>query len=469
MTTRFTHDALVIGAGSAGLTAAGGLAMFGLNVALVERGVMGGECLNTGCVPSKALLAAAHHAQAIRDAARYGIHADAPTVDFAQVHAHIRSAISTLEPEDSVERFEGMGVEVVRGAATLLDARRMQVGERTMSAPRLVLATGSDPAVPPIDGLADGPFLTNETLWDLDRLPDHLVILGAGNIGCEMGQAFRRLGAEVTVIDMGRPLGRDDSEAVAVVQGALEAEGVRFVTGKAVRVSHDDGVTVTLEGGEAIAGSHLLVAVGRRARLDGFGLEDTGVGLGENGIVVDPRRRTNVAGVYAIGDCREGPRLTHAAGRDGSAVAVEIGLGVPSPVDDDTLPWVTFTTPELAQVGFTEEAARAKGWSVSVERQDFAHNDRAVTEGQTAGFLKVVRRGRSVVGATVVGQGAGELLLPWSQIIAGKVSAFSLASGVVAYPTRSEISKAAAFAIHEGLVFSAVPKWWAGRLAKWRR
>ena len=194
----------------------------------------------------------------------------------------------------------------------------------------------------------------------------------------------------------------------------------------------------------------------------------TGVELGDNGMVVDRRRRTNVAGVYAIGDCREGPRLTHAAGRDGSAVAVEIGLGVPSPVDDDTLPWVTFTTPELAQVGLTEAAARERGSDVTVERKDFAHNDRAVTEGETRGLIKVVRRGRTVVGVTIVGDGAGELLLPWSQIIAGKASPFALASGVVAYPTRSEISKAAAFGLNEALVFGALPKWWAGRLAKWR-
>ena len=469
MTTRYTHDALVIGAGSAGLTAAGGLAMFGLNVALIERAEMGGECLNTGCVPSKALLAAAHHAHAIRDAGRFGIEASAPSVDFARVRAHFRSAIATLEPEDSVERFEGMGVEVIRGEAMLLDARRLTVNGRTMSAPRLVLATGSDPAVPPINGLADAPFVTNETLWDLDALPDHLVILGAGNIGCEMGQAFRRLGSQVTVIDTGRPLSRDDAEAAAIVQGALEDEGVRFVTGTAAFVEHDVGVTVTLDEGQTIAGSHLLVAAGRRARVDGFGLENTGVTVGENGVVVDRRRRTNVAGVYAVGDCRDGPRLTHAAGRDGSAVAVEIGLGVPSPVDDDVLPWVTFTSPELAQVGLTEAAGKERGWEVTVERQDFAHNDRAVTEGRTAGVLKVVRRGRTVIGATIVGDGAGELLLPWSQIIAGKASPFALASGVVAYPTRSEISKAAAFGMNEGLVFGPVPKWWAGRLAKWRR
>ena len=469
MTTRYTHDALVIGAGSAGLTAAGGLAMFGLDVALIERAEMGGECLNTGCVPSKALLAAARHAQAVRDALRFGVEAGAPSTDFAGVRAHIRSAIEALAPEDSAERFEGMGVEVLRGQATLLDARRLTIDGRTLSAPRLVLATGSDPAVPPVPGLADGPFLTNETVWGLDVLPDHLVILGAGNIGCELGQAFRRLGSDVTVIDVGRPLSRDDAQAAAIVQGALEGEGVRFVTGRAAGVARDEGVTVTLEDGQAIAGTHLLVAAGRRARVAGFGLEWTGVKVGENGIVVDRRRRTNVPGVYAVGDCRDGPRLTHAAGRDGSAVALEIGLGVPSPVDDDTLPWVTFTTPELAQVGLTEERARERGWEVTVERRDFAHNDRAVADGDDRGFLKVVRRGRAVIGVTIVGAGAGELLAPWSQIIAGKASTFALASSVVAYPTRTELSKTAAFGLHEGLVFSPVPKWWAGRLARWRR
>ncbi len=469
MATRFTHDVLVLGAGSAGLTAAGGLALFGLTVALVERDRMGGECLNTGCVPSKALLAAAAHAAAVRDGARFGVQADAPRIDFAGVRAHIRHAIETLHEADSVERMEGMGVEVVRGEATLVGARRLRVGGRDLSAPRLVLATGSDPAVPPIPGLTDGPHLTNETLWDLNHLPEHLVILGAGNIGCELGQAFRRLGAEVTVIDKGRLLSRDDEDAAAVVRDALETEGVRFVTGSAGAVEHGDGVTVRLEDGASVAGTHLLVAAGRQARTGGYGLDTTGVAVGDNGITVDRRRRTNIEGVYAIGDCRDGPRLTHAAGRDGSAVTLEIALGVPSPVDDDALPWATYTTPELAQVGLTEAAARERGWSVTVERRDFAKNDRAVTEGDPRGFIKVVRRGRTVVGVTIVGAHAGELLVPWSQILAGKASTFSLASAVVAYPTRSEISKAAAFALHEGLVFGAMPRWWAGRLAKWRR
>ncbi|TPG14326.1 dihydrolipoyl dehydrogenase family protein [Sphingomonas oligophenolica] len=468
MSERF--DLIVIGAGSAGLTAAGGAAMFGLKVALVEAGAMGGECLNTGCVPSKALLAAAACAHGARDGARFGVGAS-PTVTWSGVRTHIAGAIAAIAPNDAQERFEAMGIDVIRTRAHFLDDRTLGVGNRRLTAPRIVIATGSNPAVPAIEGLADVPYLTNETIFSLDVLPDHLVILGGGAVGIEMAQAFRRLGAAVTVIAPHPPLARDDAEAAAVVLRALRDEGVVFETGhQATRIVGQDGkITVTLADGRAITGSHLLVATGRRANIADLDLASAGVEAGDDGIVVDAQRRSANKRIYAIGDCRAGPRLTHVAGYEGSLVALNIALGLPGKVDWRALPHVLYTDPELAQIGLTEAAAREKYGEVDVTRDTFADNDRAVTEGDTRGFLKLIRHRRRVVGVTIVGAHAGDLLLPWTQIITGKATAFALGSAIVAYPSLSEIAKAAAFRAYAPAVFGPWPKRWAGIVARTRR
>ena len=468
MSERF--DLIVIGAGSAGLTAAGGTAMFGLKVALVEAGAMGGECLNTGCVPSKALLAAAAGAQRARDAARFGVTAT-PSVDWAGVRAHIDAAIAAIAPHDAQERFEAMGIEVLRAPARFLDAGTLAVGNRRLTAPRIVIATGSKPAIPAIEGLADVPYLTNETLFALDALPNHLIVLGAGAVGIEMAQAFRRLGAAVTVIAPTPPLARDDREAADLVGAALQAEGVVFRTGhEATGVTgHDGAITVRLAGGSTVTGSHLLVATGRRANFADLDLSAAGVKAGDDGIVVDARRRTTNKRIHAIGDCRAGPRFTHVAGYEGSLVALDVALGLPGKVDWRALPRVTYTDPELAQVGLTEAEARERYGTVEVVRESFADNDRAVAEGDPRGFLKLIRHRRKVVGVTVVSARAGDLILPWGQIITGKASAFALGSAIVAYPTRSEIAKAAAFQAYRPAVFGAWPKRWAATVARTRR
>ena len=340
----------------------------------------------------------------------------------------------------------------------------MQAGETTLSAPRIVIATGSEPAVPPIEGLNTVPYLTNENIWDLQALPQHLVIVGGGAIGMEMAQSFRRLGSEVTVIEPGNLLSRDDPESVAVVVDRMEAEGVMFVRGKAAKVVPGalGSFTLSLEDGQEIAGTHLLLATGRKARVEGYGLEEIGVALGRNGIAVDERRRTSLKHIYAIGDCRDGPRLTHVSGYEGSNVALEITLGLPTKVDWSALPWCTYTDPEVAQIGMTEAQAREKlGDKVTVVREGFDHNERAIAEDDTRGHLKVVMDGKKVLGASIVGRNAGEMLLPFSQLITGKASTFALGSAIVAYPTRSEITKAAAFSAWEGTVFGSVPKGYA--------
>ena len=463
-------DLIVIGAGSAGLTAAGGVAMFGLKVALIEAGTMGGECLNTGCVPSKALLAAAKAAHGARDSARFGIKAT-PEVDWSGVRAHVDGAIAAIAPHDSQGRFEEMGIEVIRAPAHFLDGKSLQVGNRLLTAPRIVIATGSKPAIPPIEGMADVPYLTNETLFTLDMLPDHLIILGGGAIGVEMAQAFHRLGSAVTVIEHDKPLGRDDVDAADMVIAQLRSEGVAFELGrKATDVMIDEkSIVVKLDDRRSVSGSHLLVATGRRANVADLDLAAAGVKVGKDGIEVDARRRTGNRRIYAIGDCRAGPRFTHVAGYEGALVGLDIALGWPSKVDWRALPHVTYCDPELAQIGLTEAEARKRHGKIDVTIQEFRDNDRAVTEGDTRGFVKLVRHRGKVVGVTIVGAHAGELLQPWAQIITGKASAFALGSAIVAYPTRSEIAKATAFASYSPVVFGAWPRRWAALVARTRQ
>ena len=468
---KYTHDVIVIGGGAAGLTAAGGCALFGLKTALIEGHKMGGECLNNGCVPSKALIASARRAAEAREEKRAGVQLAAPRVEWSGVHKHVHDAIAHIAPHDSVERFEEMGCEVITDWARFTGPNAVEVGGRTLTAPRIVIATGSGPAVPPIEGLDSVRFLTNENLFDLEEQPEHLVIIGGGVIGMEMAQSFCRLGSKVTVINPGELMGRDDRESVAVVKGVMEAEGVRFVDGKAAKVSGTAGaLVVTTDGGRDIQGSHLLVAVGRKARTEGYGLEELGIELGRNGIKVDARRRTNLKHIYAIGDCREGPRLTHVSGYEGSNVVLEIALGLPTKVDWKALPWCTYTEPEVAQVGLTESEAREKyGDKLRVVTEGFDHNERAIAEGLDQGHLKMMFKGKKVVGASICGVNAGELLLPITQMITGKSGSFDVGGAVISYPTRAEIVKAAAFAAWEPTLFGIWPKRWVAFLAKLRR
>lgn len=460
-----THDLIVIGAGSAGLTAAGGCAQFGLKVALIEKGPMGGDCLNTGCVPSKALITAARRAQAMRESAKYGIANVDPAIDFTAVHDHVQAAIAAIAVDDSQERFEEeFGVEVFRGTAQMIDGSTIEVNGQRLKAPRICLALGSKPFIPPVEGIGDVPYLTNETIFGLTERPNHLAIMGGGPIGMEMAQSFRRLGSEVTVFERGTVFGKDDPEAVAVVKAKLEHEGVIMHEGTdVVKISPvGGGARIETDTGDPVLASHLLVATGRTCDFTGFGLENGGVEWSPRGIPVDARRRTSNKHIYAIGDCRVGPRFTHASGYEGSLVVLQVALGLPSKADYKALPWVTYSDPELGHVGMTEKDAREKyGDKVEVTRQEFAENDRARAENDAHGFLKVIRKGKKILGATVVGPHAGELLLPWSLAIGGKANAFAIGGAIVPYPTRSDISKQAGFAIWEPTIFGKTAKRWA--------
>ena len=430
-------DICVIGAGSGGLSVAAAAAAFGVPVVLVEQGKMGGDCLNYGCVPSKALIAAGKRAKWLADAPRFGIHARAPAIDFAAVHAHVHDVIAAIAPIDSVARFTGLGVRVLRGHARFADRDTVVVDETEIKARRFVVATGSAPVVPPIPGLAETPYLTNETVFDLTERPRRLVVIGGGPVGLELGQAFRRLGAIVTVIEAATPLGRDDPECAAIVLETLRMEGVVVRAGHSVTAvkppaGGDIAVTVkTARSEEAIAGTHLLIAVGRKPNTDDLGLDRAGIAYGRSGIVVDKGLRTSNRRVYAIGDVAGGRQFTHVANYHAGLVIRNALFRLPVRVDDRAIPAVTFTDPELAQVGWTEAEAKQRGFDINVLRWPYHENDRAQAERQTHGHIKVIttRRGR-VVGATIVGAHAGELIATWTL--------------AVAYPTFAEIGKRAA-------------------------
>jgi pyruvate/2-oxoglutarate dehydrogenase complex dihydrolipoamide dehydrogenase (E3) component len=438
-----TFDIVVIGAGSGGLSVAAGAAQMGARVALIEAGEMGGDCLNSGCVPSKALLAAAKQAHVQATSGRFGVHFAAPRIDFAAVKAHVVDVIAQIAPHDSQERFEGLGVTVVRGFGKFTDSRTVEAAGRKLTAKRFVIATGSRASLPPIAGLKETPHHTNETIFADTTKPDHLIIIGGGAIGAEMAQAHARLGCKVTILEAFTMMPRDDAEAVAVVKSSLQADGVIIVEqAKITQISGDIGnIHVVLESGAAVQGSHLLVAAGRAPNVQNMGLEAAGVVFDKNGIVVDARLRSSQKHIFAIGDCRTGPQFTHAAGYDAGIIIRNILFRLPAKANYTAMPWVTYTDPELAQVGLTEAAARKVHGDIKVLKIGFDGNDRAIAERRTAGFLKIITRGRKILGVTAVGSGAGEQMALWAQAVAGKLSLSDIAGQIMPYPTLQELGK----------------------------
>lgn len=453
-----TADVCIIGAGSGGLSLAAGAAQMGARVVLIEGGEMGGDCLNAGCVPSKALLAAAKAAHAVQAGAGFGISAAAPQIDFAAAKAHVSAAIAAIAPMDSQERFEGLGVQVLRAFGRFIAKDQVQAGDDIITARRFVIATGSRPFIPPIPGLSQVPYLTNETIFAQTIRPDHLIILGGGPIGLEMAQAHRRLGARVSVIEGAKALGRDDPEAAAVVLAALMREGVEIYENQPAQeiTSEGTGICVHMAGGAKITGSHLLVATGRKVALEGLGLDAAGIAHTPRGISVTPALRSiSNRRVYAVGDAAGGLQFTHVAGAHAGVVIRQILLGLPARAAQ-TVPWVTYTDPELAQIGPTESEARAKyGAKLSVHRVDFTHNDRAVATGHTIGFLKLMVVNARPVGVTIVGSGAGEMIGLWALAISARLKLSAISAAILPYPTLSEISKRAAGAYFAPKLFES--------------
>lgn len=455
--SRITTDICIIGAGSGGLSVAAGAVQMGADVVLIEGHKMGGDCLNYGCVPSKALLAAGHRAHGVATGG-LGTMGHEPSPDFAAAKDHVQATIDHIAPVDSQERFEGLGVRVIRAQARFISDTEVQAGDHTIAARRFVIATGSRPFVPPIPGLDAVPFHTNETIFDLRDRPDHLIIIGGGPIGMEMAQAHRRLGCRVTVLEGQTALGRDDPEAAAVVLDHLRAEGIEIVEHAAVTaVSGSAGaIRVETADGRGFDGSHLLVAVGRQVNVDGLDLEKASVGFDRRGVTVDSGLRSTNKRVYAVGDAAGGMQFTHVAGYHAGVIIRPMLFGLPAKARTDHIPRATYTDPELAQVGLTEAQARKiHGDRLFVARADFAHNDRAIATGQTAGFCKVmVVRGRPV-GATIVGPQAGELIQIWALAIANRLKMSAVAGMISPYPTLGEINKRAAGAYFSPRLFDS--------------
>jgi len=464
MAERLEVDLCIIGAGSGGLSVAAGAAQLGRKAVLIERHKMGGDCLNYGCVPSKSLIAAANHAHAARRAGAFGINAGEPKVDFARVMAHVREVIAAIEPNDSVDRFQKLGVNVIKADARFLSGEEVEAGDKRIVAKHFVIATGSSPLKPPIPGLGETPYFTNETIFDNTALPEHLIVVGGGPIGLELAQAHRRLGARVTVLEAKQIMPKDDPEAVVIVRQALEREGIVVRENAAVTAvaKSDGGVAVTISGNgqsEAVAGSHLLLAVGRAANVEGLNLETAGVKYSKKGIEVDASLRTSNPRISAIGDVAGGLQFTHVAGYHASLIIRRVLFKVSAKENTAAIPWCTFTDPELAQVGMTEAQAREKGLSVGVSRWPLHENDRAQAERDTHGLAKVVVSGGRPIGATIVAPHAGELILPWVLAISQKTKMSGMAGLVAPYPTLSEISKRAAGAYFTPTLFSARTRW----------
>lgn len=460
MTEKIKADLCVIGAGSGGLSVAAGAAQMGADVILLERAKMGGDCLNYGCVPSKSLLAAGHAAHVVRTATRFGVNAGEPMIDHAAVRDHVHGVVAAIAPHDSQERFEGFGVRVIREAGRFTGPRTVSAGDFEITAKRIVIATGSSPAVPPIPGLDSIPYFTNETLFDNAEPIPHLLVIGGGPIGLEMAQAHARLGAEVTVIEGLKALGNDDPELAAIVKQCLADENISIHEGAMVKrfsgSAGDITVEAEIDGKPArFKGSHVLVAVGRTPNLDGLNLEAAGIETGRGGIVVDARLRTTNKKIFAIGDAAQGYKFTHIAGYHAGIVIRNALFRLPAKVDYRAVPWVTYTAPELAQVGLTEEAARKAHGEITVLRASFAENDRAQAEAETAGQLKVMTTKKGVVvGASMVGEKAGDLIQSWCLPIAKGMKIKDIAGLILPYPTLGEINKRAAGSYYTPSLFS---------------
>jgi pyruvate/2-oxoglutarate dehydrogenase complex dihydrolipoamide dehydrogenase (E3) component len=396
------------------------------------------------------LIAAGKAAQAHHLAERLGVKSPAPEVDFRRVQAHVQGVIAAIAPMDSVERFEGLGATVIQAAARFTGRREVEAGGRRITARRFVVATGSKALVPPIPGLDEVSFLTNETVFDLTELPEHLIVIGGGPIGCELGQAFRNLGARVSVIEMFEIMPKDDPELVEIVRGRLRADGIELheqtkVVGVAAA---EGGVVVTVERSgvtRQIGGSALLLAAGRQPSLDGLNLEAAGIEYDKTGIRTDARLRTSNRKIYAAGDVTGGYQFTHMAGYHAGIVIRNALFRLPAKVGSDAVPWVTYTEPELANVGLTEAQARERAGTVRILRAPFAENDRAQTERMTDGLIKVITQpnGR-ILGAAIVGPQAGDLIQPWILAISQKLKIGALAQMIAPYPTRGELAKRAA-------------------------
>lgn len=443
------YDLCVIGGGSAGLVAAAGAAALGARVALVEKHKMGGDCLNYGCVPSKALLHSAKVAHTVRTAGEACVQSHVPEVSLSQVMRRVRSVIQTIEPNDSPERFRSLGVEVIFGSGKFTGSKAFEVNGKALSARKFIIATGSRPAIPEIPGLREVPYLTNETVFDLDEPVPSLIVLGGGAIGVELAQAFTRLGSEVHLVHRGpHILKNEDHDMAEVVENRLRHEGTQLHLGaKPVMVGGDTGCIrlkiAAADGAECwLEGTHLLVATGRQANVEGLGLEAAGVTIDRGRIVTDKRLRTANRDIYACGDVVGPYQFTHMAEHHAGVALRGALFHLPAKIEERAIPWCTFTDPELARVGLSATEARTRGIAHQVYTFPFHEVDRAITDGETAGLAKIVTAPNGcLLGAAIAGPHAGELIHEYVLAISKNMKVGDLVNAIHIYPTLAQINR----------------------------
>jgi pyruvate/2-oxoglutarate dehydrogenase complex dihydrolipoamide dehydrogenase (E3) component len=471
------YNLVIIGAGTAGLVCAAGAAGLGAKVALVERAYLGGDCLNFGCVPSKALLAAARAAAAVRDAGELGVHVPPGTrVDFAQVMERMRRLRASIAPNDSALRFRDLGVDVFLGTARFTDAQTVEVDGARLAFAKAVIATGARAAAPPVEGLENVPYLTNETVFSLTSLPRRLAVMGAGPIGCEMAQAFARFGCEVILIGSARGiLPREDRDAAAFVHEALLRDGVKILTcGKSVKVSGSAGaIRLTASGRDGECDEvvdQLLVAAGRKPNVEGLGLEDAGVASSGKGVQVDEYLRTSNPRIFAAGDVCSAYQFTHAADFMARTVLRNALFKGRAKVSKLVIPWCTYTDPEVAHVGMTAVDAAEKGVAIETFTRDLHEVDRAILEGRTRGMVRVhVRKGTDkIVGATIVAAHAGDMISEITLAMTSGLGLGSIASTIHPYPTQAEAIRQTGDMFNRTRLTPLV-KWLFARWLAWSR
>ena len=470
------HDFCIIGAGSGGLSFAAGAVQMGASVVLLEAKKMGGDCLNYGCVPSKALIAASKIGHKILRSGDFGWSISKAKIDFQKVHEHIHEVINSIAPHDSVERFEKLGVQVILEHGQFLDNATIETETYLIKAKRFIIATGSTPFVPPIKGLASVPYLTNETIFDLTELPEHLVVIGGGPIGIEMAQAFLRLGSKVSVLEAFSALPKDDPEVTLKLKDIIISEGINLNENvKISSIKHiDQGTQIyyqTSDGKkETIIASHILVATGRRPNIQDLNLELANIKFSLRGIEVNTNLQTSNPKIYAIGDCTGGYQFTHVAAYHAGLAIRNTIFGFKTKVKTQAIPWVTYTDPELAHVGFMESQLKEKNIAYKVLRMDFDENDRAQAEKQTEGIIKVLVSPKGyVLGATILGIHAGELIYPWVILIQNRLKLTAITNSIAPYPTLSDINKRIAGSFYTEKIFSPFMKRFVAFIMKWFR
>lgn len=465
-------DLAIIGAGSGGLSLASVASQLGLKVVLIESGKMGGDCLNSGCIPSKSLLAAAKVAYHLRYAAQFGIRVKEVDIDFQKIMQHVHRVIDTLAKNDSIKRFKSLGVHVIKASAHFLDAKTLVANDVAIQAKRFAIATGSSPFKPPIPGLEDTPYLTNETIFDLKELPKHLIVIGGGPIGCELAQAFSMLGSKVTIVEGLTILPKDDIDCVSILREQLSFMGIVIhEKSKVQQISHTPKknikVTIETQGKEVIIlGSHLLIATGRRANVEGLDLEKAGIRYSDKGIDVNSYLQTTNKKVYALGDVVGPYQFTHIASYQAGIVLRNSVFRIPCKINYNAVPWVTYTEPEIAHVGILAEDA-LKRTDLKITEWPFIDNDRAHTEHNLQGKIKVITNKKArILGVTIVGSHAGELILPWVIAVREQKSLRTFTDTIVPYPTLSEISKRVAGEFYKPQLFSKKMRWLVSLLNK---